>query len=120
MVTQIRERRCAMNSLIMKMCLLLVIGLLIIGCEKKEGQTTEPVTVETIQAAKEQPATASAGQPQTICPLMGGKINKDIYADYDGKRVYFCCAGCVDAFKKGPAKYLKQMEDKGIVLDKAE
>ncbi len=66
------------------------------------------------------PAIQSAGQPQTVCPLMGGKINKDIYADHAGKRVYFCCAGCVDAFKKDPAKYIKQMEDKGIVLANAE
>ena len=54
-----------MNSLITKTCLLLVIGMLIIGCEKKKSQTTEPVTVETTQAAEEQPATASVGQPQS-------------------------------------------------------
>ena len=109
-----------MSNLITKICLLLVTGLLIVGCEKEESQTAEPVAVETIQAAKEQPATASAGQAQTVCPLMGGKINKAIYADYDGNRIYFCCAGCIDSFNKEPAKYVKQMEDKGIVLDKAE
>ena len=109
-----------MNSLIARICLLLVTGLLIIGCEKKESQTAEPATVETPQVAEEQPATASVGAPQTVCPLMGGKINKNIFADYEGKRVYFCCAGCMDSFNKEPAKYIKQMEDKGIVLDKAE
>ncbi|MHC4914717.1 MAG: YHS domain-containing protein [Planctomycetota bacterium] len=55
---------------------------------------------------------------QTTCPLMGGKINKEIYADHEGKRVYFCCKGCIPAFKKDPAKYVKKLEDSGVVLDK--
>ena len=58
------------------------------------------------------------GKPQTNCPLMGGKINKEIFADFDGKRVYFCCKGCVAPFNKEPAKYIKQLEDKGIELAK--
>jgi YHS domain-containing protein len=30
-----------------------------------------------------------------------------MYADYKGKRYFFCCAGCPEAFKKDPAKYSK-------------
>jgi YHS domain-containing protein len=30
-----------------------------------------------------------------------------MYADYKGRRYFFCCAGCPDAFKKNPAKYAK-------------
>ena len=109
-----------MNCSIKTSGLLLLMGLLIIGCEKKESQTSEPIEKLTTTPAQEQSVTTAAGRTQTVCPLMGGKINKNIFADYNGKRVYFCCAGCVDAFKKDPAKYIKQMEDKGIVLDKAE
>lgn len=47
------------------------------------------------------------GQAQTVCPVMSGKTNPNLYADYQGQRVYFCCPGCVDAFKKDPGKYLK-------------
>jgi YHS domain-containing protein len=57
--------------------------------------------------------------PQTTCPVMGGKINKSLYADYEGKRVYFCCAGCPEQFKKDPAKYVKKLEDQGVTLEKA-
>jgi YHS domain-containing protein len=53
---------------------------------------------------------------QTTCPVMGGKINNDIYADYEGKRVYFCCEACISTFKKDPAKYLKKLESDGVVL----
>ena len=66
-------------------------------------------------------AFAKAGQPkpQEFCPVMGGKINKNIYADHDGKRVYFCCKGCIGTFKKDPEHYIKTMEDRGITLGKA-
>ena len=54
---------------------------------------------------------------QTTCPVMGGKINKDIYADYEGKRVYFCCDACISPFKKDPAKYISKLEGEGVVLE---
>ena len=56
-------------------------------------------------------------QQQTTCPVMGGKINKDIYADHEGKRVYFCCDACVSPFKKDPAKYISKLEGEGVVLE---
>ncbi|MCL4502296.1 MAG: YHS domain-containing protein [Deltaproteobacteria bacterium] len=56
-------------------------------------------------------ANASAqGQPQTVCPVLGGKINKDVYTDYKGQRVYFCCPGCVGKFQADPEKYLKSIK----------
>ena len=56
---------------------------------------------------------------QTTCPVMGGKINKDIYVDHDGKRVYFCCKACPAMFNKDPEKYIKKLEDEGVTLEKA-
>jgi len=53
---------------------------------------------------------------QTTCPVMGGKINKDIYADYKGERVYFCCEGCIPQFQKDPAKYINKLENEGVKL----
>ena len=53
-------------------------------------------------------------EEQANCPVMGGKINKEIYADHDGKRVYFCCAMCPDTFKKDTAKYIEKMKKDGI------
>ncbi len=43
---------------------------------------------------------------QTICPVMGNNINKEIFVEYEGKKVYFCCPGCIDEFNKNPEKYL--------------
>ncbi len=51
---------------------------------------------------------------QSTCPVMGGKIDEKIFADYKGQRIYFCCTGCLEEFKKDPEKYLKKMEAEGI------
>lgn len=59
------------------------------------------------------------GQPQTICPVMGGKIDKNVYVDYQGKRIYFCCASCKKQFEKDPEKYMKKLQDEGVTLEKS-
>ena len=46
---------------------------------------------------------------QTHCPVMGGPINKEIFIEYKGKKVYFCCGGCDDVFLKEPEKYLPKL-----------
>ena len=69
-------------------------------------------------AQAEHPTASKAPKKQTICPVMGGKINKAQYADVNGKRIYVCCTGCIAKIKADPDKYIKQLEAKGIVLDK--
>lgn len=57
---------------------------------------------------------APAAPTTIVCAVMGGKkldiasaTSKHMYADYKGKRYFFCCGGCPEAFKKDPAKYSK-------------
>jgi YHS domain-containing protein len=63
---------------------------------------------------------AKEGKKQKICPVMGGKINKKIYIDYKGRRIYFCGRGCPKMFKKNPKKYLKSMAISDDWQDKIE
>lgn len=47
---------------------------------------------------------------QETCPVMeGNRIDPDIYVDYQGRRVYFCCQVCKGAFEKEPEKYLPKL-----------
>jgi YHS domain-containing protein len=64
------------------------------------------------------PLPAQGAKPQTACPVFGGDIDKKIYVDYKGKRVYFCCPGCDAEFRKDPEKYMKKIEEQGITLEK--
>jgi Cu(I)/Ag(I) efflux system membrane fusion protein len=59
-------------------------------------------------------------QPQTLCPVMGNPINKEVFTDYEGQRIYFCCAGCDGTFLENPDKYLKQMKAEGVAPEKVE
>jgi YHS domain-containing protein len=64
------------------------------------------------------PALAAEAKPQTVCPVLGGNINKQVYLDYQGKRVFFCCRGCDAQFRKDPEKYMKKIQEQGITLEK--
>lgn len=81
----------------------LIMGILAAGvalAEEKVGQ--EPKT-----------------KPQTTCPVMGDEVNKKLYVDYAGKRVYVCCKGCLKEVKANPEKYIAKLEKEGVTLDKA-
>jgi YHS domain-containing protein len=58
------------------------------------------------------------GKPQTKCPVLGGNIDKNMYADYKGYHIYFCCKGCDEEFKKNPEKYLEKMKKEGVTPEK--
>jgi YHS domain-containing protein len=53
----------------------------------------------------------ASSQDQALCPVMGGKANPNIYADYQGQRVYFCCPACPGVFQKDPGKYENKLQD---------
>jgi YHS domain-containing protein len=61
-----------------------------------------------------------SGQSQTtniMCPVMPDmKANPDIFTDYKGKRVYFCCLSCRAAFGRDPEKYLSLLPQFGGVV----
>jgi len=75
-------------------------------------------TADALTGLKDRGAPA-AGKQQIACPVQGGKIHKDLYADYQGQRVYFCCPACIGIFKKDPEKYLEKMKREGVTPEKA-
>jgi len=47
---------------------------------------------------------------QTRCPVLENQdVDPNIYSDYQGKRVYFCCVSCKADFDANPEKYLAQL-----------
>lgn len=61
---------------------------------------------------------AVAVKKQTTCPVMGGAIDKKLFVDAEGKRIYLCCTGCIAPVKKDPKKYIAKLEADGITLEK--
>lgn len=68
---------------------------------------------------KKQPEQSGDAKPQAMCPVMDLPIEKQFFADYDGKRIYFCHQVCVDTFNKDPEKYMKILKDWGVTLEDA-
>ncbi len=48
---------------------------------------------------------------QTVCPVLGSPIDKNIFLDYKGKRVYFCCSSCKGVFNSDPELYMKKLKE---------
>jgi YHS domain-containing protein len=56
--------------------------------------------------------------PQTTCPVMDGQpTKKDLYVDYQGQRIYFCCRGCPAKFLADPEKYFAKIEAQNVLLE---
>ncbi len=84
--------------------LLAVLGaavlLVVTGCDGRPA-------VQDAQAVAVEDAIAE----QRFCPVMTDMaVNRDLYVDHDGKRVYFCCPGCIPTFQADPEKYMEQLE----------
>jgi YHS domain-containing protein len=67
--------------------------------ESKPKAMTMPMPIKKIAAAAE----------QTMCPIMNMAIDKKVFIEYKGKKVYFCCPGCEDKFNEEPAKYVAKL-----------
>jgi len=48
-----------------------------------------------------------------ICPVSGEKIDQNLKVthEHEGKVYNFCCASCIDEFKKDPDKYIKKVDE---------
>ena len=46
---------------------------------------------------------------QETCPIMGSPINEELFVEYQGKKVYFCCAGCPEKFLENPEQYVAKL-----------
>lgn len=63
--------------------------------------------------AKRDRKVSCAVMPNDKVDVAKATANK-MFADYKGRRFYFCCEGCPDAFKKNPEKYAKTAESTAI------
>jgi YHS domain-containing protein len=76
----------------------LAVGLLLAGCA---GKSAEPSAAKDAAAPDTEPVQTA----QANCPVMGDPIDPEVFAEHNGKRVYFCCKDCIGKFKANPDKY---------------
>jgi hypothetical protein len=56
---------------------------------------------------------------QTRDAFSGKLVNRDIYSDYKGKRIFFCCENSKDSFLKDPERYMRRFKELGVALHDA-
>jgi YHS domain-containing protein len=97
-----------------------VLALGLIGCKKKQSPampaketTMKGMQMQAAKTAEDTNKTATtaaaASTEQTLCPVTGDKIDKNVFVEYKGKKVYFCCAMCKGQFEKDPEKYIAKL-----------
>jgi YHS domain-containing protein len=88
-----------------------------------QHETTHPRLVQG-QATSAPPAAGNqadarlASKAQELCPVLGAKVDRSVFTDHEGKRVYFCCPACISRFKEDPARYIQQMQSQGVTLER--
>jgi YHS domain-containing protein len=74
------------------------------GCGKTGGKKACADSCGKAEMKKCEKAEG-CGKEAMICPVSGKTANKDIFSEYKGQKVFFCCKECKAAFDKNPAKY---------------
>jgi YHS domain-containing protein len=93
-----------------------LVGLIMLNGCKKDEPAAKTSTEQTgheghghASMTDEPIEVVAAALEQTTCPVMGSPINKAIFVEYEGKKVYFCCPPCKDKFTEEPEKYLAKL-----------
>lgn len=63
------------------------------------------LTVGVIAADEKEKDIAGKEKFSAKCPVSGKDAVEDKFVEHRGGKLYFCCGGCPDAYKKDPAKF---------------
>jgi hypothetical protein len=88
---------------------------------KLTPMSTPPTTNPTPVTINNQMADikGEAGKPQTVDVTCGHAVDRNVYGDYEGNRVFFHSPGNKTQFESNVAGNLQKIKEKGILLEKA-
>jgi len=76
----------------------------------------EPVADVTTDKELTASQAAVEVKEQTLCPISGNEINKEIFVDFEGKRIFLAAEEAKAKFLEDPAMYVTKMVAEGITL----
>jgi YHS domain-containing protein len=84
------------------------------GCDEKflaDPEKYLPKVAAEIAGQAPEPAPRAEEIAQERCPVRGNRINPDVHLNWEGRRIWFCCPGCIETFKQDPETYLAGLEE---------
>jgi hypothetical protein len=117
------EDRMQILSRIVIALLLMTAAVALCSCAKqKQGQSRPAPRSSSVPSAGVPlvvDVKGESGKPQSVDVISGKTVDPDVYGDYDGYRVYFCCSTSRDDFGRNARVYLKAIKRRGILLQPA-
>lgn len=113
--TEMNCKRESVETVLVIWGVALILLFAVAGCgREEEPMTQQPPVEQTMGQAEEAVGGAqeavTAAIEQKTCPVMeNNPINPNMFVEYEGKKVYFCCPGCPEKFKADPEKYLSKL-----------
>jgi YHS domain-containing protein len=110
----VSKKTIVLGSVVGVVSVVFVLLALVAGCQKQKpaAQTSSQETKNMPMhdhASMDQAAGKAVATEQTLCPVMGNPIDKNIFVEYQGKKVYFCCKACPEKFLADPEKYVAKL-----------
>ncbi len=65
----------------------------------------ENPTKYATKVASQRKALADRPKVQVTCPVTKEPVDKKVFVETNGEKVYLCCKGCAKKYKSDPAKY---------------
>jgi YHS domain-containing protein len=88
-------------------------ALMIVSCADKEKRTGE------VNKSGVGNLNSPAISKQTTDILSGKPVSWNVFTDYKGKRIYFCCGESRKRFLLDPDRYMADFRRQGIILEDA-
>jgi len=63
------------------------------------------------RVAVQRKALANRPEVQVTCPVSKEPVDQDVFIESHGKKVYFCCKGCINKYQADPAKYASALSN---------
>jgi rhodanese-related sulfurtransferase len=77
------------------------------------GDGEKAVCPVTGKSLADGPCGAGGATAQKTCPILGKKIDKDLYVDAERHRIYVCCKGCLAKVEADPAAAIATLRERG-------
>jgi len=85
------------------------------GCIKKHKENPEKYAERVAAQRKE---LKDLPKVQVTCPISDEPINKEVYSEKGGEKVYFCCPRCKGKYEENPDKYATQVANSMTIQTK--